>query len=536
MSNTIKACQLPEFIHHFAPFVPVWAMNKTYEAYDFHPRDLVACLQVCRAWHHILTPYLWEVFDASAMSVWNIPPEVLAKHSSHCWYVALGRKETYPLQCLPTRLRGLHLSLIYQVETATNLIRANPSLTKLHWLLPGQARNYDVALVRSALETLSNLQELYLLSLTDPCTDGFGQILGNNPDLRTLTLSCCDNLRVSPECKPFMAITYLDIASQWRFNPGLVNLVRKCPSLETLVILAESSCPATELATALKDCCPRLTSLRCFRGYMERTIDRLLDPVQHAQLIMSTPRLVDYRMTMACLTPLVADVLSAHHAHWMHTLHLDILIGNRDHFLSVGKLLGLLSSLVDFFMVDRKDGWRVEDGLAMFETVWDCPKLEKLSLDGFETRYGNFDPDESDENEYVLEAPPVQEGGNIEGGNNQVSEEDGIDDTVGDENMAIQHTQGVEDSLAELVNDDQATIQSPPEPERIVVGVAIDKEFSEILAQNGWNVSANSRKQRIRGPARVIRDKVFDRVFSMPSMVVVVLESVEYCKVGRARQ
>ncbi|KAF9300198.1 hypothetical protein BGZ74_008196 [Mortierella antarctica] len=503
MNNTIKACQLPEFIHHLAPFVPVWAMNKTYEAYDFHPRDLVACPQVCRAWHHILTPYLWEVFDASAMSVWNIPPEVLAKHSSHC---RRDRHESHP--CQPF----IDQAALAPPRAGTKL-RCGPSEVRL-----------------------SNLQELYLLSLTDPCTDGFGQILGNNPDLRTLTLSCCDNLRVFPECKPFMAITYLDIASQWRFNPGLVNLVRKCPSLETLVILAESSCPATELATALKDCCPRLTSLRCFRGYMERTIDRLLDPVQHAQLIMSTPRLVDYRMTMACLTPLVADVLSAHHAHWMHTLHLDILIGSRDHFLSVGKLLGLLSSLVDFFMVDRKDGWRVEDGLAMFETVWDCPKLEKLSLDGFEARYGNFDPGESGEDEYVLEALPVQEGGYIEGGNSQVSEEDGSDDTVGNENMAIQHTQDVEDSLAELVNDDQATNQSPPEPERIVVGVATDKEFSEILAQNGWNVSANSRKQRIRGPARVIRDKVFGRVFSMPRIVVVVLESVEYRKVGRARQ
>ncbi|KAF9332333.1 hypothetical protein BG006_004793 [Podila minutissima] len=343
----------------------------------------------------------------------------------------MSKRGNLPLQCLPTRLRGLHLSLIYQVETATNLIPANPSLTKLHWLLPGQAPNYDVALVRSVLETLSNLQELYLLSLNDPCTEGFDKILGNNPDLRTLTLSCCDNLRVFPECKPFVAITYLNITSQWSFNPGLVNLVRKCPSLETMVISAESSWPAAELATALKDCCPRLTSLRCFRGYMERTIDCLLDPVQHAQLIMSTPRLVDYRMAMAYLTPLVADVLSAHHAHWMHTLHLHILIGSRDHFLSVGKLLGLLSNLVDFFMVDRKDGWRFEDGLAMFETVWDCPKLEKLSLDGFEARYGNFDPDGSDENEYVLEALPVQEGGNVESGNNQVGEEDGGVDTVG---------------------------------------------------------------------------------------------------------
>lgn len=161
-------------------------------------------------------------------------------------------------------------------------------------------------------------------------------------------------------------------------------------------------------------------------------------------------------------------------------------------------------------MNDCGYGWPVEDGLALFETAWDCPKLKRLSLDDFENSY-RFDKDEPGEAGYVLSAPAPLGDEHVDGGDNQ----------------------GQMDS-------DQAANNSSPQPETIVVQVASEQAFSEALARKGWAIDISaaqySNRQHMKSSVRVIRDKLFDRVFGMPSMAAVNLEGTSYRQVVRPSQ
>lgn len=207
--------------------------------------------------------------------------------------------------------------------------------------------------------------------------------------------------------------------------------------------------------------CPQLTSLQIADSYLEHTVNNLLKPLQHKQLITSIRCLVNYKLVIANLTPLIVDALMDYHANWLDTISLYVAGGSWQHFLLAGRLLRL-PNLTEFSMSDCRYGWPVEDALALLKTAWDCPKLKRLSLDGFENFYG-FDDDEPDETGYVLSAPAPLGDDHVDGDDNQ-----------------------------EQTNGDQVANSSPPQPETILVQVASDQAFSEALARNGWAIDLSA--------------------------------------------
>ncbi|KAI9236970.1 MAG: hypothetical protein BYD32DRAFT_452065 [Podila humilis] len=83
MTNPLE---IYEIIHRVGQFVPCWMPNnkRHHNRLYFHPRDLIACIMVCRLWRTSLTPLLWLVYDERQMSIgWRIPTEVLRAHNSH---------------------------------------------------------------------------------------------------------------------------------------------------------------------------------------------------------------------------------------------------------------------------------------------------------------------------------------------------------------------------------------------------------------------------------------------------------------------
>lgn len=123
MTNPLE---LYEIVDRVGEFIQCWMPNERHpDQFDFHPRDLTACIGVCRLWRTCLTPLLWLVYDKGQMSIsWRIPAEVLNAHSSHFRYALLSHsRPTFTLQATYLREICLHSEAL---QPNMGLIGSNP--------------------------------------------------------------------------------------------------------------------------------------------------------------------------------------------------------------------------------------------------------------------------------------------------------------------------------------------------------------------------------------------------------------------------
>lgn len=274
---------LPELISRVGQFIPLWQPHLHRQntlQHAFHPQDLVACIFVCRAWHQVLTPLLWELyFDRAHYG--KIPDAIASRQSTH--FRRLHLTETakpFPLHSTQLRVVAFYYCQL-PLKDCADLIHANPEIAELDWtthhlfLNPAQQQEdrdtEEVATVRAALERPTRLRKLFAgyphIQLCDVV-----KILKKNPALRNLGLWSelyLGDIPVEEEggdsIGPFPSVQDLYLNVNWEKNSkALLRFLRWFPNLELLKLARQEGCSAEALVQVLRECCPILKDIQCF--------------------------------------------------------------------------------------------------------------------------------------------------------------------------------------------------------------------------------------------------------------------------------
>lgn len=373
---------LPEIIGRVAEFITLWEPS-TY-GLDFLPKDFIAASMVNHAWHALLTPRLWEVFDSDDITTANIPPAVVEARSHHIRYLSLS-KRTPSCVFHSTQLRELIVAGNTSMEAMLPVIRANPSLTFLNLTLPYRGPNYVLDDNSFApLEALSRLEHLELHWWTHISTDRFIRILNNNPRLKVLKLLYFGDLLHVEGCLPLKHLTDLSFNSFLDASPGLAKLVRHCPSLVNLSFFPDATVHVPTLAKNLRECCPRLTTIQNVASIVELDLTPLLDEEDYPLLIQSSTRLEHLDIATVQLTPQICETLVACHSNWIRKLRVDVSHGNGQDLAGANTILQSCTQLESFEMTNNPFRWDPDECVKkLFELPWDLPNLRSIIMRGF---------------------------------------------------------------------------------------------------------------------------------------------------------
>ncbi|KAF9328507.1 hypothetical protein BG006_008314 [Podila minutissima] len=373
-----------EIIDRVGRSITLWERN-TY-SYDFLPKDLVAASMVNHAWHALLTPRLWEVFDSDDMVHWNIPPAILEAQSHHIRYLSLSKR--FPPALLhSTQLRELTVTETGCADTPLRIIRANPSLTYLNITLPyfGSSHVVDEDFY-APLDSLSRLEYLELHWWFHVGVDRFVRILNNNPRLKLLKLLHSGDLQHVNGCLPLKHLTDLSFDTYLDANPGFMQLVRQCPSLVNLSFFPDSTVHMPVLARNLRECCPKLTSIQSIAATMELEFTGLLSDDHYRLLIPSSTHLERLDIASLGLTPMIYETLVTCHANWIRVLRVHVVTGTGEDLFGANVILQSCTQLESFEMTNSPIRWDPDDCVKrLFELPWNVPKLRSITLRGFRT-------------------------------------------------------------------------------------------------------------------------------------------------------
>lgn len=404
MTNPLE---IYEIIHRVGQFVPCWMPNeRVSNRLDFHPRDLIACIMVCRLWRTSLTPLLWLVYDEGQMSIgWRIPTEVLGAHNSHFRYALLSHfQPTFTLQA--TCLRELCLqSEALSSQVNMDLIGSNPRLTRLE--VSFQYENYGR--LRSALESLSQLQYIKFGELSLDKHDSLSSFLNNNPGLQDIRLSDPVHISGFKGCRPLVSLTRLELDVFWKDNLGLLQLFSLVPNLTALnfVHREDSSTFITELCGTLRENCPKLEYIR-YRSANSR-IGCALQAEHIVPWIQAPLRLVHFDTLASAFTTSIYRALMCH-ASWIDTLCLKFLKGIEENVRSTSKILGHCTHLRSLKVIHASTIPKLS--LEWFEEPWRTDNIASLCLQGFTnplTRVGGLQqPDNFDRMMERLSRPRME--------------------------------------------------------------------------------------------------------------------------------
>lgn len=430
---------LPEIIDRVAEFITLWEPS-TY-GYDFLPYDFIAASMVNHAWHALLTPRLWEIFDSDDMTAANIPPAVVEARSHHIRYLSLS-KRTPPCVFRSTQLRELTVAGTTSMEVMLPVIRANPSLTFLNLTLPYRGPNnvMDDNLF-APLEALSRLEHLELHWWTHTSTDRFIRILNNNPRLKVLKLLYFGDLLHVEGCLPLKHLTDLSFNSFLDASPGLVKLVRYCPSLVNLSFFPDATVHVPTLAKNLRECCPRLTTIQNVASVVELDSTPLLGEEDYPPLIQSSTHLEHLQIATAQLTPHICETLVACHSNWIRKLRVDVFQGDGQDLAGANTILQSCTQLESFEMTNNPSRWDPDECVKkLFELPWNLPKLRSIIMRGFREVSAPVANEEVSESEQwdgfeqdaaqgvtidIVQVVEVNEQG--EGPENEVAQSEGMD-------------------------------------------------------------------------------------------------------------
>ncbi|KAF9548701.1 hypothetical protein EC957_005940 [Mortierella hygrophila] len=300
----------------------------------FRPQTFFACFLVSRTWYQSLLPVLWYAYCGDSMS--RIPNDVIARYSHHFRILRPALVHPGPLHC--THLSVLELD---RYETCTykehlqlsQLVRENPGLRVL---TRTRATSKSMTLESDDFVGLKSLEVLTLggWKLSDRRLFGILRAVGSKLRIlrlhRIYGLLPCD---LSPQLEldgfadinsriddGSLTLPYLETIETDIFNGGPGNLgihdleefVAGFPRLETLVTGIPASSQTSCLASALRDCCPRLRNLRLDAwGVSEDQLAALVGPI-------SAIGLSSLQLDNICVGKELTSAISQHAATLQH--------------------------------------------------------------------------------------------------------------------------------------------------------------------------------------------------------------------------
>ncbi|KAG0077081.1 hypothetical protein BGZ93_000755 [Podila epicladia] len=265
--------ELYEIVCRIGTFIQLYTWDRDdARFYRFTPNDLLSCLRVCRAWHAALAPLLWTVYSDLEMERRKVPIEAIVAHSQHIRFFEYDNNVSRgPL--LPTNLRELRLNGISSFESCADYILANPQLTALDWTLRSEHQTdpLQCLAIQTALESLSHLQHLRLGNwrVYDPVQ--FSGLIRKTPGLKELALVQMEGLGHLEGCPLMYNVTRLYLQCLWgNVNPGLSDVLRFCPNLQSLTLFNFNDCPMATITRNLREC-----SLETFElnGFKQRAFE-----------------------------------------------------------------------------------------------------------------------------------------------------------------------------------------------------------------------------------------------------------------------
>ncbi|KAF9386916.1 hypothetical protein CPB97_003213 [Podila verticillata] len=472
-----------ELVYRVGWFLTLWVPHETRKGrYHFYPEDLLSCIQVNKRWLRTLSPLLWMVYDHRNERQKNAPPNLIEAHSPRFRYLSVHG--IYPGRELLASMKredrfGTHypqLGLIHSTNLrelrfdsppsneAIDLIHRNPCITMLyitlHWVDPASK------VLQRALESLPNLRVLILNGGEDINNNWIAKLLEHVSGLEELELYGFDNLMPYQDPRSFLSLIF-DI--QWYLNLGrvpqqpllsFVQVVRLCPQLEALAFRAHPHVSkyslSGELSNNLRECCPRLNSLR----YLDRSLDwQHLREGDQVALLQSTPHLVHYDAPIRDFNSGICQSLLDPHARWLETIRIRVHVHAPYRFSMASRILASCLQL-SIFELDTVHVV-AEDILGVFEQPWECPSLRLLKLTGFSN---DFSAD--------LRARVALSGYSVQS-DSETEQEDGSESETD-----FDSGQETDDEIPTVLSSPWTRVYAEhPEP---------NPEFHENLASRGW--------------------------------------------------
>ncbi|KAF9324507.1 hypothetical protein BG006_000460 [Podila minutissima] len=413
--------ELYEIVCRVGTFIQLYTWDRDdARFYRFAPNDLLSCLRVCRLWHAVLVPLLWTVYSDLEMERRKVPIETIVAHSQHIRFFEYNNNVSRgPL--LPSNLRELRLNGVSSFESCADYILANPHLTALDWTLrlEHQMDPLQCLAIQTALESLSQLQRLRLDNwrVYDPVQ--LNRLIRKTPGLKELALVQMEGLGRLEGCPLIHNVTRLYLQCLWsNMNPGLSDLLRLCPNLQSLTLFNFNDCPMATIIRNLRECCPWLTTIDTMATYLDAH-----DPVpwEEGDVLMifeATQHLVHCRVPIEAMSTRICNAILAQ-AGSLESIHLFIEQENDATFRNANIVLSSCSNLKAFTMSSGTSGWSAKHAPDLLAQPWNLPVLETFELNGFKQRafeyedafYNTFDDSGADN----IDAKSIDQGEGVEG-------------------------------------------------------------------------------------------------------------------------
>jgi len=358
-----------------------------------------------------------------------------------------------------------------------DLIHSNPRLTSVEWHFPVSDDRDQQSLILPALATLSQLRFLYLKNWRHDNID-LAVVLCGTPLLQELKLYLPHGLGgCFDQCRPLENLTILWLSCFWpKASPGFPQLIRFCPSLETLYLNPLLECPIVELSTNLREYCPRLKTLKCGPYFHHDIFERIWTADKDLMLIESATGLNDFDLPLCDLTSAVLQTLLTRHAHTLTKLSLFFYRGGDPGTVAnMSSILASCLSLQEFTAGIVGGAWKPSECLGLFEQSW-SQSLRQFGFSGVSTdlnrsAYGDDDGFYDDSEPYS---------------GNDVFEDFNVDPSEIEVQDCQEGTSGQE---------------------------------IKFMARHGWRVQGNGKDRQLQSrDSNILCRKLLERVVSMPLM------------------
>ncbi|KAG0340532.1 hypothetical protein BG000_011747 [Podila horticola] len=371
--------------------------------------------------------------------------------------------------------------------------------------------------LHSAFDTLTRLETLCLNRCSfRSSTSKFVRFVGDNPVLKQLSLTNLTGLERLQEHPPLERVTDLVLDCRWEANPGLVQLIQLCPNLESLTFQPDMWSPVTDLSKAIRESCPRLTSIRCTEIY-RRFLEPTMGDNKILLLIQAISRLVHFDMAIDNFSWTICQTLLGIHSGWLETVHLYHDRGNKEGCRNASRILATCSNLRSFVLFHRSIVEMPEDVQALFDLPWNCPLLERIELVGFQAYDTTDDDDLSDDDGSGAESE------------DSVASVTGLGSSTG----GLEHWHR-DDDFGELTtnhSEDHAEPSHYVTSSRAHIEAASDHDFLGVLERYGWEEQfSEDTAQTITRAQRALRDRLFERLADLPSMKNIIVQDYEYVR------
>lgn len=487
---------LPELLYRTGQLIPCWSPDEKYpHRFNFQPKDLIACLKVCRLWYRTLSPLLWVFFDERPMDIWRIPVETLYDQSRNFRHV---------IQHRPWPSGTLQATQLHTLETIgevlvqdPHLLINNPHLSEL-WLSPGNSQYRDV---RPVIESLSKLRHLYLYGFMILGDDDLSGLFNNNTGLKDLSMSYVQGITGFKGCRPLINLTSLYINNVWQYNPGLVQLFELCPSLETLSLAIDFETPA-ELLKILRNQCPKWRSVKLLDYQDGGHYNLLVDDV--VSWIEAPSRLVSFTATAPAFTNAICKAL-LHRSDTLETLKLKFRESTSYNAVNMGRLLANCPNLRHLAIWHDPNVPKLQelDPTMHWFKHWYCPQILTIELWGFASLRVSNNNDESDG-----------------GGEDKGDQEPGLD--------SCEDTQEQLDHAEDAQEQEELELLAQTHPYHFLE----DQEFLEIISSQGWtyeeDVVLKGYEYRVPMGVMDLRNMIFERIWNSPNAYKVAVEGFDY--------